>query len=153
MKEQKEQNEKQGFGMIGIGIPAEVLFNPYLTQTEKMLFGFIRNLAQSKNGCWASNWYLGLLFNTGSQTITNSITKLKIFRYIRVTYERTLKDRRYSNNQKTRKIFINEEYLKIYRKLTETANEIYVRNNGDPKDLHKTMRNIMRRYRVFYKDA
>ena len=147
----EEYEKKQEVGMPSIGIPAEVLFNPYLTYLEKILFGFIRNLAQTKNGCWASNRYLGILLHVGEQTISNSVAKLKTFKYIRTIYERTEEDQKYANNQRTRKIFINEEYPKIYRELVEEAHEVYIKNNGAVlENLYTTIKNIISLYKISY---
>ena len=38
LTEEKEQNQ---FGLPGIGIPAELLFNEDFNSTEKIIFGFI----------------------------------------------------------------------------------------------------------------
>ena len=43
-----EMNEN---GLPSIGIPAEILFHPELSNTEKILFGFIRNLAYTILEC------------------------------------------------------------------------------------------------------
>ena len=67
--------EKQKIGIPAIGIPGEVAFNHFLTDKEKILFGFIRNLSRSRKGCWASNRYLGNLIRAKPQTISGAITK------------------------------------------------------------------------------
>jgi len=94
-----------------IGIPAEVLFHPELSHTEKILFGFLRNLSQSEKGCWASNKWLGGLIGVKGQTITNGIAKLRNWQYILVEYERT------SDGRNVRRVFINPDYPRIYRDL------------------------------------
>lgn len=103
-------DDNQRFGLPDISIPAEVLFNPNLTLTQKVLFGFIRNLAQTEKGCWASNKYLAKCVGVEKQTITNSVGKLKELYYIKVEY-RTL-----ANGVQGRRIFIDERYPAIYSK-------------------------------------
>ncbi len=103
---------KVTLGLPDIGIPSEVLFHPNLTCTEKILFGFLRNLAQGKDGCWASNRYLGDLLGVGAQTVSNAINNLKKYKFIRIYNEQ--------KGQKTiRRIFINPEYPVIYYDLME----------------------------------
>jgi len=108
----KEKEEIQ-FGIPDIGIPAEVLFNPKLTETEKMLFGFLRNLSQTKDGCWASNKYLGKLLYKKGWTISQAITNLTNNEYITTRYEQK------QNGIQIRRIYINPRYPIIYRKAVE----------------------------------
>jgi hypothetical protein len=113
--------ETHPIGLPSIGIPAEVLFHPDLTTTEKILFGFIRNLAQSKRGCWASNRWLGGLIGVGGQTISNAVARLKQYHYIFVEYE-TVQNNGLTKN--VRRIFINPKYPMLYRKMVEEGHEI-----------------------------
>ena len=46
----KQKTKTNFFGLPDIGIPSEVLFHPELTNTEKMLFGYLRNLSQTEKG-------------------------------------------------------------------------------------------------------
>ena len=111
------ENKEIEIGLPSIGIPAEVLFNPKLTQSEKILFGFFRNLSKSKRGCWATNEYLGNLTNLGKQTISNSIANLHKFEYISI--------KRFKNKQgeQERNIFINSKYQEKYKPLVEITHE------------------------------
>lgn len=71
-------DEKEvSFGLPSIGIPAEVLFHPSLSQTEKLLFGFLRNLSQYSKGCWASNRWLGMMVGAKNTTISSAISNLQ----------------------------------------------------------------------------
>ncbi len=124
------KKEKAAFGLPDIGIPSEVLFHPDLTCTEKILFGFLRNLAQGKDGCWASNKYLGNLLCVGTQTISNAINNLKKHEFIKIYNEQ--------KGQKTiRRIFINPEYPIIYHNLMEEVQtqlkngNVNLKNNSD----------------------
>lgn len=85
------EDESQPFGLPDIGIPAEVLFNPELTHTQKILFGFIRNLAQSEKGCWASNRYLARCLGVEKQTISNGVSVLKEYGYVTLEETKTPK--------------------------------------------------------------
>lgn len=125
-----ESNEAK-FGIPDIGIPAEILFNSEITKTEKILFGFLRNLSQTKRGCWASNRYLGSINDIKPQTVSVAISHLKKWRYINVEYS--------INNAgvSIRRIYINPDYPKIYRKLVtdwykniNEANSAKERTNG-----------------------
>ena len=131
--------KKQRFGLPDIGIQAEVLFNPELTHAEKILFGFIRNLSHSENGCWASNQYLGALIDAGAQTITNAITKLEKYHYIVIIRGSD------AFGQTNRNIFINPEYKKIYKKYIM---EIYKNfNDGVLKNLYPPIKNFIKVYK------
>ena len=109
-------HKRQKFGLPDIGIPAEILFNQELSMTEKIIFGFVRNLAHSEDGCWATNQYLGNLIGVKPQTITNAITKLQEYHYIEVSYEKR------NNGMQIRRIFINRGYPLIYE---EYLKEVY----------------------------
>ena len=96
---------KQQFGIPDIGIPAEVLFHPKLTRTEKMLYGFIRNLSHSERGCFASNeWLAGLMGMRTPQTISNAIHNLRRHEIIIIKWDK----------KQNRQIYLNPEYPKIY---------------------------------------
>ncbi len=102
------KKEKAALRIPDISIPPQVLFNPSLTSTEKLLFGILQNLAQEEEGCCrASNNYLGNLLGVGSQTVSNSIAKLKRYEFIEVSMEEQ------NGFNINRKIFINPKFSKI----------------------------------------
>lgn len=102
------------FGLPNIVIPAEVLFNDALTQTEKLLFGFLKNLTANADGyCWASNRYLGRLLNVRADTTSSAINNLSREGYLRLRY--TIR----SDGMQVRKIYINKEYTATYEYLLE----------------------------------
>ena len=101
---------KQQFGLPAIGIPAEVLFHPKLSNTEKILYGLIRNLAHSEKGCFASNKWLGGLLGSQPQTISNGIKNLRDWEIITIEYY-------ISEEKQMRHIFLNPEYPNIYNKM------------------------------------
>ena len=133
------KKEHQQFGLPDIGIPAEVLFNPELSNTQRILFGFIRNLSHSPKGCWASNRYLAKCLKTKPQTITNGVTKLKDLYYIEVEYHTML------NGLQGRNIFINKNYPGIYERYLK---EVY-KNFTDPllKSLYPPIKNLIDPYK------
>ena len=124
----EEEMEKVKFGLPSIGIPGEVLFNSHLTLTDKVLFGFIRNLSKSKSGCWASNRYLGELIGVRPQTISLSVSKLKKYGYITVKFEE-----KKLTKETIRRIYENPEYPKIYENLVKLFHEIYVEHKDEAK--------------------
>jgi len=138
MEDINKQDEAK-FGMPGIGIPAEVLFNPFLTDKETKLFGFIDNLSKSKNGCWATNKYLGWLIGCGKQNISNAIANLKMYKYI-IIKETTNKD-----NSKQRHIYINPDYKNLYKKVVEKMHDALYKNEymGIKELLYSDIENII----------
>lgn len=86
MKRGRPPDKETNLDLPSIGIPGEVLFHIKLTETEKILFGFLRSLAQKKEGCWASNKYLALLMGKEIQTIVNAVAKLKQWKFITAEY-------------------------------------------------------------------
>ena len=133
-----DNNQKKNqFGIAGIGIPAEILFNPEITVTEKFLFGFIRLLAQSSRGCFASNFYLSQFLFCSQQTITNGISNLKRYQYIDIDYEKT-------SFGTIRHIFINTKYQEKYRFLSEIVHNYIeeMKSNDYGKDDAPLLKNL-----------
>lgn len=107
---ERNSEPKQNFGLPSIGIPFEILFNEDLTNTEKILYGFVRNLAHSEKGCHASNEYLCDLMGLNQvRTISNGIKNLSDCGAIHITHNTI-------NRKKVRVIDINHEYWKIFSK-------------------------------------
>ena len=79
---QRSTLPKQQFGLPDIGIPAEILFHPKLSNTEKILFGLIRNLAHGEKGCYASNSWLVNPIYTIIYIIVNVFYKQRKIKYI-----------------------------------------------------------------------
>lgn len=104
MKQTKKNTEINPFGLPNIVIPAEVLFHPHLTNTEKILFGFINNLSSTPNGCWASNTYLSKLMQSGKQTISNAVSNLSKHNFLIVHHEKR------NDGKQVRRIHINPKY-------------------------------------------
>lgn len=108
--------ERNPFGLPNIVIPAELLFNEELTNSEKILFGFLSNLSSNEQGyCWASNRYLGRLNNVRPETVSNMISKLCHLGYLRVEHEV-----RYDGTQ-VRKIWIDPTYAQRYQGMLQDA--------------------------------
>ena len=129
---------KQQFGLPDIGIPFEILFHPKLTNTEKILYGFIRNLAQSEKGCYASNGWLAGLMGVGTQTISNAIANLKEWEIIII-----------EDQDNKRLIYINNDYKKLYNKFTTEKGYKKI-NRGVLKNLYPSIKNFIGSYSLTY---
>lgn len=138
----RTKSPKPEFGLAGIGIPAEVLFNPEITNTEKILFGFIQSLSATEKGCWASNEWLAGMMGVSSQTITNGISKLKKYGYIFVRVDKKI------DGNFSRTIFINKEYPLIYREMLEEAYKNIYR--GVLKNLYTPIKKFIHPYKNIY---
>ena len=143
----KRTNEpRQQFGLPAIGIPAEVLFHPELTNTEKILYGLIRNLTSSERGCYASNKWLSGLLGVNKQTISNGVANLKQWELIIVKLK-------YDNQSERteRRIFLNPEYPLIYSKmLTEKGYKKI--NKTLLKNLYPSIKNLIGSYYIRNKE-
>ena len=83
-------------------IPANVRYDNRLKPNEKLLYGEITSLANKHGYCYASNKYFANLYDVSKRTISNWISNLDKFGYIKLEYE-------YKKNSKEiekRKIFI-----------------------------------------------
>ena len=122
-----EEEREVEFGIPGVYIPGEVLFNNKLTLTDKLLFGFLRNLSQTSKGCWASNRYLGSMIGVGPQSISNSVAKLSNLGYIRIEWS----DREPGvTRQQQRHIYEDHGYHERYRGLVEDWHSLYSEAKG-----------------------
>ena len=73
MAKELDQDEKQEWGLPAIGIPSEILFNPLFSNSEKLLFGFLRNLSAQPKKCFATNTYLGNTVGLTKRSISRSL--------------------------------------------------------------------------------
>jgi len=143
---QRTNAPRQQFGLPAIGIPSEVLFHPELSNTEKILYGLIRNLASSERGCYASNKWLSGLLGVNKQTISNSVANLKQWELIivRLKYDDELE-------RTERRIFLNPEYPLIYsRMLTEKGYKKI--NKAVLKNLYPSIKNLIGSYYIRNKE-
>jgi len=139
---QRTTPPKQQFGLPDIGIPAEVLFHPKLSSTEKILYGLIRNLAHGEKGCYASNTWIAGLLGLNPQTISNSIGNLQTWELIIITRSK-------QHNTVTRHIYLNPEYPEIYEQFW--TEEGYKKiNRGVLKKLYPSIRKIIYPYKKNY---
>jgi len=138
----KRTKATQDFGLPGIGVPAEVLFHPELTSTEKLLFGLLRNLSYSEKGCWASNSWLGGVLGVKPQTISNGIARLSEWHFLVVSYNTR------SDGARVRTIFINTEYPLIYKEITGEAYKNI--NRGLLKKLYTPIKKLIPPYKKIY---
>lgn len=58
-----------------------------INSTDKLVYGIIGVLTNSKGYCYANNNYLSKQLNISKRTITNSISKLRRANYIKVENE------------------------------------------------------------------
>lgn len=58
-----------------------------INSTDKLVYGIIGVLTNSKGYCYANNNYLSKQLNISKRTITNSISKLRQANYIKVENE------------------------------------------------------------------
>lgn len=58
-----------------------------INSTDKLVYGIIGVLSNSKGYCYANNDYLSKQLNLSKRTITNSIGKLKKAHYIKIENE------------------------------------------------------------------
>ena len=67
----------------GVWLPKEILDNPDLTPTEKILLAIIESLDDEElGGCYASNEYLGSKIDSPAKSTSNRIASLKEKGYI-----------------------------------------------------------------------
>ena len=59
-----------------ISIPYKVMLNKRLTQTQKIVFGFIEGFKNSKNICYASNAYIAKVIGLKETAVSRAISKL-----------------------------------------------------------------------------
>jgi len=122
-------SEHHEFGLPSIGIPAEILLHPTLTETEKLLFGLIRNLSYTEKGCWASNRWLGEMLGKQPQTITNAVGNLKKQGFI------WTKEIKKANGRVERRIYVDKGYEDTYADMLKEAYKNI--NRGVLKNLYR----------------
>lgn len=65
-------------------VPATVRYDNNLKANEKLLFGEITCLSNSKGNCWASNTYFSKLYNVRKNTVSQWVQNLKKRGYINI---------------------------------------------------------------------
>ena len=84
-------NEENKIGYYAI-IPATVLFNENLKANEKLLYAVITALSNKEGYCFASNSYLGDLFNAKPHTISEWVSHLSKMGFVYVDIVRNEKN-------------------------------------------------------------
>lgn len=84
-------NEENKIGYYAI-IPAMVLFNENLKANEKLLYAVITALSNKEGYCFASNSYLGDLFNAKAHTISEWVSHLSKLGFVYVDIVRNEKN-------------------------------------------------------------
>lgn len=70
--------------MSCILIDDKIIEDTKLNLTDKLVYGLIKALSNSKGYCYATNEYIGKRTNLSKSTISNTISKLKKYSYIKV---------------------------------------------------------------------
>lgn len=83
MKEMNEDNKVSYYAII----PANVRYDPELTEKAKLLYGEITCLSNKEGYCFATNNYFANLYNCTTRAIQNAISKLQERGYIKVVIE------------------------------------------------------------------
>ena len=118
---ERTTDQGQEYNLPDIGIPSEILFNPNLTASEKILYGFIRNLSQTEKGCFATNKHLAELMGYKSnRTISRELGNLEDNHIVYIQY----------NDEKKKSvrlsITINPNYKNIYTNVLSEKGEAFV---------------------------
>ena len=106
----EEKNPEQG--IVFVQIPGEVAFNKKLNKTDTFVFWIIRTLDCTEKHCWASNEFMAERLDISTQTVSNSIAKLKKEEYVT----------QISFDGRRRVLTINNNYHEKYRNLVEKYN-------------------------------
>lgn len=71
----------------GVFVPDDVMFDPRLSSSEKILFAMALNLnREGSNGCFANNRYFAERINVDQRQIRRMWKKLKKFKLIEVIF-------------------------------------------------------------------
>ncbi len=76
-----------------IVIDDKVIEDNKLNSTDKLVFGIIKALTNNVGYCYATNDYIGKKSNLSKSTISNTISKLKRYNYIKtetIDYQRRI---------------------------------------------------------------
>jgi hypothetical protein len=111
------ENSEIKFGLPSIIIPGEILFNPFISQSCKILFGYIVNLSKTNRGCWATNAMLGEYINCTPQSTSSMISILEKMGYL--TVKRVCR----KDGSEERQIFESNTYQLKYRFLVESFHD------------------------------
>ena len=111
-----------------IVIPGEVDFNPFLSDKDKRVYGYISNLSNRYNGCNYSNKKLAILLGGCSeQTISDSISILKKYKYIFTDIVKKINNETGANYTE-RKITLNPKMKELYEDAVLKYNEMAIKN-------------------------
>lgn len=100
-------NKKSFFAII----PADVRYHDSLCANAKLLYGEITALCNEQGYCWANNHYFAELYKVSKRSITNWISELESFDFIKIEVDQS------SGNQ--RKIFLQNNAFTYGKKLQE----------------------------------
>ena len=106
-----------------IVLPEHILYNRNIQPLAKELYCVINYLNKGKNGCFASNEYLGRIVQIEERTVLKHLATLEWWGYIIVKNKR----------KKNRKIFINIDPHKFYM---DAAYKVYMLKDSN-RDIKK----------------
>jgi len=129
MSNEIDKKELQ-FGFSGYFVPVEVAFHPYLKRCDKELFGFIKNLSQSKKGCWASNRTLGEWVQLNATSTSSAIARLKKYKFILIWNDT-------KSGTNIRRIFVNQKYKQYYSSMAKEINDDLLNQNLPIREKYK----------------
>lgn len=136
----------------GMWIPGEVAFNNNLSHVEKMVWWMIKALDNGGKGCFAPNQYLAHMLDVGTQTVSNSISKLVSEGYIERTTVNQSRVLVVKDFKRSHKCFLEDfnkkkkEYKKIFNRLIKnfiTYKNIY--NKTFPKGKRTLLHQIQKK--------
>ncbi len=132
------QQDEQKISLPAIIIPGEILFNPFISSTEKILFGFICSLSKSNRGCWASNLFLSQLIGRNRTSTSLLLSNLKDYGYIKII---EIKKR---DGTFERRIYERTEYHELYKPIVEAVhNYLYSYYDFSKKGLWEIIKGVM----------
>ena len=104
-------------------IPGNVRYDPELKDKAKLLYGEITALSNKEGYCYASNEYLGNLFDLPKETISRKIKLLQDKKYITIEYEKK------GCEITARKIRLTKMLIHDYQNCYSTINKNVKENN------------------------
>lgn len=135
--------DEQKISLPAIIIPGEILFNPFISSTEKILFGFIRSLSKSSRGCWASNSFLSELIGRNKTSTSLLLSNLKDYGYIEIV---EVKKR---DGVFERRIYEKTEYHELYKSVVEAVNDyLFSYYDFSKGALWKIIKGIMKNHKI-----
>jgi hypothetical protein len=116
------------WGIVDVKIPVEAFFNPYLSNNEKVLFGWLLALDLYSGGTYVTDAYISQHLNCSLATAKKAILNLAKYKYLNVGYKKG------RGKRTIRTVQINLSYHSIYRKLSGEAHSYMFSREYQEKD-------------------